>query len=190
MEIGAIKSVLNSTLKLMGKYQLAKDEFITLLAEATSIVNNTPMWSVSSEPDDPCPISPANLITLKDVPNPPLLESFSEADLLQQGKKRWRRAVYLAEQFWHRWKCHYLSQLHERKKWKTPNRSVHVGDVVLLKGKTKRNEWPLARVTEVMVSTDGLVRRVKVKLGSRDHSPASVLERSVRDLVLLIPGLA
>ena len=161
-KIGAIKSIFNATLQLLGKHTLSRDEFQTLIMESTAVVNNTPLWEVSNSADDPAPLSPAMLLTLKDSPNPPSLESFTEADILQYGKRRWRRIMYLADQFWVRWRRFYLSELQERKRWIKPNRSVAVGDVVLLKGNSKRNQWPLARVAEVKVSPDGLVRRVWV----------------------------
>ena len=187
-KIGAIKAVLNSTLKLTGKRNLSRDELGTLLQEATCVVNNTPLWSVSSSPDDPCPLSPANLITLKDVPNPPSLDEFSKDDMLEYGRRRWRRIAYLSEQFWLRWKQNYLQNLQERKRWKAPNHNINLGDIVLLRGKTKRNEWPMGRIIEANPSTDGLVRRVKVRIGSKGTSRTQVFERSVRDTVLLIPS--
>ena len=187
-KVGAIKSVLNATMKLLGPRQLSREEFSTLLLEATSIVNNTPLWCVSGSPDDPCPLSPANLLTLKDNPNPPSLDSFDELDLLQYGTRRWRRVLYLAEQFWSRWRQNYIAELQERKKWRAANSKIGVGDVVLLRGKAKRNDWPGGRIVEVTPSEDGVIRRVKVQMGSRDGRPPLVLERCVRDVVVLVPN--
>ena len=186
-KIGAIKSVFSATLQLLGNHDLSRDEFSTLIIEATSIVNNTPLWGVSGSPDDPCPLSPARLLTLKESPNPPSLSEFTEEDLLQYGKRRWRRIMFLADQFWIRWRRFYLSELQERKRWKRPSKNMSVGDIVLLKGPAKRNTWPLARVSEIRMSRDGLVRRVTVKVASEKGRPCTFLERSVRDLVVVLP---
>ena len=186
-KIGSLKSVFNSTMKLMGRHHLSREEFCTFIQEAASTVNATPLWSVSNHPDDPAPLCPANLLTLKDHPNPPPLENFSEEDLYQGGKRRWRRVLYLSDQFWLRWKTHYLLDLQERNRWRKPNNNIQEGDVVLLKGKSKRNEWPLGRITTAEPSDDGLVRRVKVKMFSKEGK-SQELERSVRDTVFLSRG--
>ena len=187
-KIGAIKSVFNATLQLLGKRDLSRDEFTTFIIEATAIVNSTPLWEVSTSPDDPCPLSPARLLTLKDNPHPPPVDTFSPTDLLQYGKSRWRRVMYLADQFWMRWQRFYAAELQERRKWTTPNRNISVGDVVLLKGNAKRNQWPLGRITETTVGDDGLVRRVKVRVGKAGDRPPLTLERSVRDTILVLPN--
>ena len=183
-KIACLKSIFNSTLKLMGRHHLSREEFSTFMQEAVSTVNATPLWSVSNHPDDPAPLCPANLLTLKDHPNPPPIESFSKEDLFQGGKRRWRRVLYLGQQFWVRWKKHYLLELQERNRWRKPNKNIKVGDLVLIKGKSKRNQWPLGRIKSTQLSKDGLVRRVLIHTVSKEGK-AQVLERSVRDTVFL-----
>ena len=92
--------------------------------------------------------------------------------------------MYLSEQFWLRWRSHYLLDLQERNRWTKVNRSIKEGDLVLVKGKAKRNCWPMGRIVQTIVSTDGLVRRVKIKVSNKGECP-QILERSVRDTVLL-----
>ena len=187
-KLKSLKDILNATLKLSGKYHVSLDEFSTLIQESASIVNNSPLWNASSDPNDPCPLSPANILTLKDHPNPHTGE-FSEEDLLQFGKRRWRRVMYLSEQFWVRWRKFYLHSLHERRRWKTPNHSINTGDIVLLRGKSKRNEWPMGTVEKVRYGSKGVVRRVWIRTAAKSGGK-QLLERSVRDTVLLIPNLS
>ncbi|KAA0189324.1 hypothetical protein HAZT_HAZT008843 [Hyalella azteca] len=80
-----------------GKRSLSRDEFTTFLAEATSVVNNTPLSFISEDQYDPVPLSPAMLLTLKSCPNPAPLEDYTERDILAYGKGRWRRIQYFAE---------------------------------------------------------------------------------------------
>ena len=96
-KVGAIRRVLEASLFNLRTRYPTRDEMTTFLAEAISIVNNTPMWTISS---DPKALSPAMLLTLRDDPNPPPLDQFTEDDLLAYGKSRWRRGQYLAECFW------------------------------------------------------------------------------------------
>jgi hypothetical protein len=64
---------------------------------------------------------------------------------------------------------------------------VHaVSDIVLLKDGMVRTDWRLGRVTSVFPSEDGLVRRVKLRVGARRDSSATTLERPVSQLVVLI----
>ncbi len=50
----------------------------------------------------------------------------------------------------------------------------------------RRNQWPMARVVEVFPSSDGMVRSVKVKTASKGDKKASLLERPIAKLVLLL----
>ena len=45
------------------------------------MVNNTPLWAVSSDPDDPLPLSPAMLLTLREQPNADPRDTSTESDL-------------------------------------------------------------------------------------------------------------
>ena len=55
------------------------------------------------------------------------------------------------------------------------------GDIVLLKKKTEpRNSWPLARITEPKVSTDGLVRSALV------NCQGKVFNRAVTGMVYIM----
>jgi len=126
------------------------------------------------------------LLTSKEAPNPPPVENFSTNDILTYGKRRWRRVQFLADQFWCRWKTNYLTSLQTRNKWKT-KQLVKVGDIVLVRGKTKRNQWPVASIVELKTSQDGLVRSIKLKIPTSDNN-FKILERALHDTVLLIPA--
>ena len=75
--------------------------------------------------------------------------------------------------------------MHKRSKWRKPNTSINVGDVVLVKDVTKRNQWPIGRIYSAKTSSDGLIRSVLIKMNSKGSSPR-FLERSIRDTVLLV----
>jgi hypothetical protein len=187
-KIGSFKNVLRASLLQLGPRNLSRCELHTLFQECTAIVNNTPLYEVSSDPNDPIAITPAMLLTLKTQPNPAPLESFSEADLLCYGRARWRRIMHLSEQFWLRWRQNYITQLQARKKWMFPRRSPKVNDVVLIKENSPRNVWPLARVKKVDYSTDNLVRTITLQVPGK-LGKERILRRCLQDTVLLIPVL-
>ena len=186
-KIGCVRRILDKTL-LLNPRHLSRDELSTLLQEAAAIFNNTPLWEVSEHPDDPMPLSPATLLTLKEEPNPPCPDEYSETDMLSYGKLRWRRVQHLAGQFWVRWRRDYLSKLQERRKWKSKKVNLAKGDIVLIRNKCeKRNKWPTGRVEEVFTSEDNLVRSVKLLLPAKDKKqPRRYIQRSIHDLVLLL----
>ena len=184
-KVGSVKNSLNYAIDQLGSRTLTRDEFDTLLQEAAAIVNQTPLCEISSDPNDPFPVSPYSLLTLRDEPATSPLE-FTPKDLLSYGKARWRRVQYLADQFWCRWKRDYASNLQKRNKWKSKCKNVKENDIVLIRQTSHRNCWPLGRVIKCNVSKDGLVRSVTLALKPIHEGVPRTLERSIHDLVLLM----
>lgn len=189
-KIGAVRAVLNGALVCLHQRNLSRDEFSTYLAEASAIVNNTPLCDVSLRHDDPSPLSPADLLTLKGNPNPPPLGQFAMADIEQYGKTRWKRIQHLAEEFWTRWRREYTTTLQERQKWVSPKPNLKPGDIVIVKEKNyPRNTWPLAKVEAVKTSEDGKVRSVALKRPPLPgKTQARVTTRCIQDLTLIFPA--
>ena len=80
-------------------------------------------------------------------------------------RRAWRQAQYLSNLFWQIRMKEYLPSLMEKKKWGIPKENMKVGDLVVLVDNNYRcGEWPSARMVEVLPSSDGLVRAVRVKI--------------------------
>ena len=188
-KVGSVRRVLEASMLLLNNRTLSRDEFTTMLAEAASIVNHTPLWTVSNDPNDPAPLTPAMLLNIHNHPCPYTIDDYTERDLLSYGQRQYRRVKYLASQFWKRWREEYLHTLTLRHKWKKKQRCVTPGDIVIVKKlELPRNEWPLARVSSVRTSQDGLVRSVELLVASKGgvKSP-SPLMRPITEIVLLVP---
>lgn len=189
-KIGAIRQVLDGCLLLLGPRQLSLDELHTYLLEAAAIVNSTPLWEVSPDPNDPAPLCPSSLLTLKPDIDSPKLGIFKNQDLLAYGKRRWRRVQFLADQFWVRWREQYLQTLQERKKWVQPRKSLRAGDLVLLRSKSERRlHWPFGLVEEAHLSADGHVRSVTIKQSIKTSGGGHHIrfyDRPICDIVPLI----
>ena len=116
---------------------------------------------------------------------------FQRADLY--SRKRWRRVQYSVNQFWLRWRKEYLQSLQTCNKWSKDQKSLCVGDVVIVsEPDVPRNQWSLACVVETFKSDDGLVRSVKVPVGyrcfdrhGRREREMSYLVRPIYKLILL-----
>jgi len=86
----------------LGKTQLMHKLLVMLMAKVVAIVNARLISALPSDTDDPQPLSPAMLLTLKTHPAGPPPGQFLRADIY--ARCRWRRVQFLAEQFWTRWR--------------------------------------------------------------------------------------
>ncbi len=97
-QIGTIRRVLDVVIAKLGPRQLTHDLLVTLMAEASAIVNARPIAALPTDPDHVQPLSPATLLTMKTRPLASPLGRFTFQDLY--SRKYWRRVQYLAQQFW------------------------------------------------------------------------------------------
>jgi len=178
---GAWERLIRSTrtiLKALAGEQLLNDEqLITLMTETEKIMNDRPLTPVSSDPRDPPALTPNMLLLMKSNQClPPGL--YKKEDLY--AKRWWRQVQYLADIFWKRWLREYLPALQKRQKWQRKTTDLRKGDVVLVATENvPRGQWPLARVSDVNVGRDGLIRSCVVR------SQFSQLTRPVTKLCLL-----
>ena len=187
--IGVTKKVLKS---LLYESVLTKSELDTLLAEAGQIVNSRPlMLKSSSDPWSMGPITPNHLLHGRATISVPVVE-FSDNIKLT---KRLQFIQELKDQFWRKWICQVFPNLLPSYKWRSEERNLQVGDVVLIKEESKiSSSYKLGRVAEVFNGEDGKVRRARVEYKnvdastSLDKAPMMSTERSVHGLVVIVPA--
>ena len=93
---------------------------------------------------------------------------------------------HLADEFWKRWRKEYLQNQQKRTKWCNQRDNLKVGDIVLVvQDNISRNEWKKGRIVNVREDSQGHVRSVFVKIGSKNGHSVQVLERPIDKLVLL-----
>ena len=71
-QIGTIRRVLDAMLLEIGPRQLTHELLVTLMAEVSAIVNARPIATIPSDIEEPQPLTPAMLLTLKTRPLGPL----------------------------------------------------------------------------------------------------------------------
>ena len=155
--IKAAKLAINAQLR---DSDVSDEELISIVTGAESLINSRPITYQSSNPKDDCPLTPNHFL------HGQLGGSFApEVDhrIYYSPKKRWRRVQQVIQHFWERWMTEYIPSLNSRKIWQTRCRNLDVGEVVISPD-TPRGKWPLGRIVEVMKSSDGQVRVVKVKV--------------------------
>jgi hypothetical protein len=181
-QIGTIRRVLDAMLLKVGPSQLTHELLVTLLAEVSGIVNARPIATIPSDIDDPQPLTPATLLTMKTRPLLPPPGVFVEQDLY--SRRRWRRAQYLAEQFWFRWKREYLQSLQARPKWNEHRPNLKVGEIVVIKGDSHRSQWPMGKIVDAIKSEDNKVRKAEVVVWKDGEKKSYV--RPITELIFLL----
>lgn len=184
-QIGTIRRILDAMLLEIGSSRLTHELLVTLMAEVTAINNARPIATIPSDADEPQPLTPTMLLTMKARPLGPPPGNFVAQDLYAQC--RWRRVQHLADQFWLRWRREYLQNLQPRRKWNKKRRNLAVGDVVTVKQtNSRRNQWPLGRIVKAIESEDGQVRKAEVMV--RREGEMKTYVRPISEFVLIIPS--
>ena len=191
-QIRTVRSVLSGLLD-QSDGQLNDQALRTLFYEVMSIVNSRPLAvETLSDPTILEPLTPNHLLTRKCRVLLPPPGNFERIDLYTL--KQWRRVQYLTNIFWQRWRSEYLAVLQPRQKWTSTSRNMRVDDIVIINDESiGRNEWPLARVSQVYPSSDGRVRKVQLALADKAINSKekrvnkiSYLNRPIHKLILLM----
>lgn len=181
--IGVTRRILDAMLSEILPGSLTHEVLTTFLAEASAIVNSRPLVSLSTDPENPLPLSPSMMLTQKPAMTSISLPTVDEKNMY---RAQWKRVQHLAEVFWRRWKSQYLDTLQSYRKWKYDRRNLSEGDVVLMRDNSvARNYWPMGIITKVFPSSDGKVRKVEVRVVYREGG-SSVFTRPVTEVVLLL----
>jgi hypothetical protein len=147
--------------KTLGKVLLTYEEFEMVLCDCESIIKSRPLMYVSEDVTDLALITPNMfLLDLKGV-------GLVDCDAVDSGRlNRWARyRQKVKESLQQRFKKEYLGQLVLTAKKK--GHKLQPQEVVLHRvEKSKRIDWPLAVVEELIPGRDGEVRLVKLRTAS------------------------
>lgn len=131
------------------------------------LVNSRPLYPLSSDPNDPTPLTPGHMLIgepLTTVPEDNLLlvkESYSS---------RFQRLQQLLQHFWARWTKEYLSHIQQRVKWKENYpQLLHPGALVIVKEDgLPPLKWKLGRITQIHLGSDNIARSVTIRTSISD----------------------
>lgn len=156
--VGLTKRLLR---KVLGKSTINYVEMETVLCDCESVLNSRPLTFISEGSPDAYPITPS--LFIQDIKEAGL----PELDVIESKSlnKKWLHRQKLKQNFRKRFRNEYLGMLSSRaKKCKDTSSQVKIGDVVLVgNDNTKRLNWPLAKIEELIPGRDGRTRVVRLK---------------------------
>ena len=172
-----VKSTKHHLKRVIGNSTLTFEEMTTLLCQIEACLNSRPITQISSNPEDPYPLTPGHFLVGEPLV---LVPDFNYENTKINTLKRWHFTQRLVQDFWRRWSHEYLTQLQHRYKWSQITPEPKVGDIVLV----KEDDLPPARwlygiVTEKHTGVDKLTR--VVSLSCKGH----IIKRPVSKLIIL-----
>ena len=128
--------------KLLGNADVTDDELLTIATGAEQLINSRPLTYQSSSANDIVPLTPNHfLIGQLGGEFAPDCEHHSNHPL-----KWWKRVQEILQHFWTRWVREIIPGLNPRSKWRTLQRNIRVGNIVLvLTLETEQGKWPLKK---------------------------------------------
>ena len=178
----ATVKVLKRTLKLSlhPGVELSYPELQTLLAKITYTVNSRPLGlgnvSPSSQQEDTMmPLTPNMLLLARSSNLSPPMEYSSD----DRFCTRLAFVAQVEKDWWDRWIRVVLPTLFSYKKWKSKQENMKVGDLVMLRyPKQFKDDYCLAKVTQVHPDEDNLVRKVTVSYRKKNSKESAAVYRS------------
>lgn len=156
-----VKSVKFHLKRILGEFTPTFEEFYTLLYNIECILNSRPIAPLFDDPESFDALTPGHFLVgshLKSVPNIQL------GDCKINRLSRWQNLQLVQERFWKIWSADYLNSLQQRKKWRTKEENLAIGDLVLMRSAhLPPTKWELGRIVQCYPGADNLVRVVTVK---------------------------
>ena len=147
-----IKSVKRALVLSVGTNIMTFSELQTVMFEVANLVNERPIGTMNSYPNEGSYLCPNDLILGRSSTRVPAglwdCQSYNPA-------QRWQFVQQVVNAFWKRWHRDYFHSLIVRQKWHTAVRNLKAGDIVLVQDSNSvRGNWRLAQVADAQPSAN------------------------------------
>jgi len=163
----------NAIKKTLGRAFITLPSLQTIIVEIETHLNNRPLTYVSTDRDEPEPLTPSHLLYGNTVPHSLTdEEELTDENFPETGQKlhhtlskKAKAQALIVQHFWSRWKKEYLTSLRETHTTNTgtDKERIRVGDVVIIHDESPRLKWLLAVVQELQRGNDNLVRSATIR---------------------------
>ncbi|KAL1477088.1 hypothetical protein MTO96_036033 [Rhipicephalus appendiculatus] len=168
-----IRSMKTSMRKIISKMTTSVEELRTIVPEVEGALNNRPLTYVYGEPNEPMPITPADIIGGRRQ-----LQDLQTRLYIGEVEDAWRSRCKLWRAWWKRWHREYIKEIGATVKAKTRQaRPLSQGDMVLIEDKGPRTFWKMCRVEKIYPGRDGITRACLLRTGNKE-----LLRRSVNHI--------
>ena len=168
--VKVVKSTLEHT--LINQRTLNYAEMDTMFSSIADIVNRRPIAVQGYTEDDYHAICPNDLLLQRSRNSFPGVEYANDESL----NRRQQVLKELEDTWWSQWIAQALPHLVPYKKWRSEERNVRIGDIVLVlyDRKIKKGDYRLGRVVNVFPDAHDRVRTVTVGMRRRDQRENSL----------------
>jgi len=160
--IGLTKTTLR---KVLGRAFVTLPALQTLIVEIEAVLNDRPLTYVSTDLDDPNPLTPSHLLCGRRITSLPhkIVEDDPTYGVLPVREIA-QRQNELLRHFEKRWKREYLTSLRDYHRTTGNNQQdIKVGDVVTVYDDVPRINWKLAVVEQLITGMDGYTRVAEIR---------------------------
>jgi len=158
----AVKSAKTLLYRTIHDQTFTYEELNTIFHRVEATLNSRPVGAMSSDPNDPQPLTAGHFLTMGPLGTLPAPTTSSIGPRLGL-RQRWALVQRIQLHFWERWQKDYLHTLQVRSKWHKDERNLLIGDLVMVKEPTPPLTWKTARVVEVHPGEDEVVRVATVR---------------------------
>ncbi|XP_035218315.1 uncharacterized protein LOC118191603 [Stegodyphus dumicola] len=154
--IGILKKLLR---RVLGRASLTSEEMNTTLCDCEAVINSRPLTYVTESDATLMPLSPSLFLQDNQISGVPDLDDIGHKSLNKRVKYR----ENLQKDLRNRFRSEYLGALIQ-KAGNKKSVKVNIGDIVLIgSDNTKRINWPLGKIIQILPGKDGITRLVKLK---------------------------
>lgn len=159
--------------KIISKQTTSVEELRTVVAEVEGALNNRPLTYVYGEPNEPMPLTPADIIGGRQQ-----LHDGQARPHNGDVEEEWRSRCRLVRAWWKRWHREYIKEIGATVKAKTRHAEpLSKGDVVLIEDRGPRTFWKMCRVEKSYPGRDGITRACLLRTSNNE-----LLRRSVNHI--------
>ncbi|XP_055605098.1 uncharacterized protein LOC129753322 [Uranotaenia lowii] len=176
--VRSVKTALEASIQDGRK--LDDEALYTLIVDAEGIVNSRPLTYLPLESEENEALTPNHFLlgSSTGVKQPPM----NFIDLGRTSNRTWNLIQNQLDGFWRRWIREYLPTITKRTKWFGEVKPVAAGDLVVVVNEGRRNGWVRGKVLEVILGSDGRVRKAIIQT-TRGLSRQAVSKLAVLDVL-------